>query len=197
MAKEKTFIEPKNGPSDYFHWLRWREVKNGILRVDRDIDEDLIQMILPEIDQVRRDGHKVVKVHINSCDGSVSDALAIYDGLCGLIESGARVETIGDGLVASAASQVVLQAGSVRFSWPSARFLIHEIRRWVYFAEEKASDLKDDAAEYEKVNKQILEIMAKRCGHTIDEIGKFIERRDVYFNAQEAKAWGLIDRIVR
>jgi len=190
------FIEPENGPTEYREWLRWREVCNGILRVDCEIDSDFAQILLPEIEEVRRSKHKEVKVHIDSCGGSVHDALAIYDSLISLVDGGVQVWAIGEGWVASAAAQIVMQAGTLRLSWPNTKFLIHEVRRWTFFAEEKASDLKDEAAEYEKVSKQIFEIMSKRCGHPVDEIKKLVERRDVYMTAQEAQAWGLIDQVM-
>lgn len=200
-AKTKTkradgFIEPENGPTDYRDWLRWREVCNGILRVDAEIDSEAAQILLPEIDQIRRDGHKKVTVHIDSCGGSVHDALAIYDNLRALADGGVQVWTVGEGWVASAAAQIILQAGTLRLSWPSTKFLIHEIRRWTFFAEEKASDLKDEAAEYEKVSTQIFELMSKRCGHPVEEIKKLVLRRDVYMTAQEAQEWGLIDQVM-
>ena len=199
MAKKKrsklAFVEPSKGPGDYVDWLRWREVNNGILRIDNDIETEMTKVIMMELSEIRRRGHRNVVVHINSCGGSVDDALAIYDSIKLTSEMGAEVVIMCEGFVASAAAQIVLQAGDCRASLPSTRFCIHEIYRWGGIIE-TVSQLDDSTNDIKKTYQKVLDIMANRCGHTASYIQKFIGRRDVYMNADEALDWGLIDVVL-
>jgi ATP-dependent Clp protease protease subunit len=200
MAKKQVrggFIEPKIGPSgDYDAWLRWREVFNNIIRVDSEIYGEFTSKVLMEIEQVRRNSPDSVSVIINSPGGEIYGSFAIYESIRRLSDNGIKVITIVEGWAASAAAQIILQAGDTRVSGKLTRFLLHEASYITWFADNKASELRDEAKELELVNDMIIKLMADRCGKSFEDVKKLTERRELWMSAEEALKFGLIDTIV-
>lgn len=190
------FTEPSTSFNDYINWLRWREVCNGILRIDGEIGEGIVTYVLPEIEEIKRNHIRKVTVYISSSGGTVYHSLAIYDSLRSLSKSGSLINTVVIGWAASAAAQLILQAGDIRKSYPNSTFLIHELRSWVYFEIEKNSDLQDKAKWNERLSDLIIEIMAKRCKKTEQEVKKSFERKECWMSANDALKWNLIDEII-
>jgi ATP-dependent Clp protease protease subunit len=180
---------------NYPEWLRSLDLGAGVIRIDEAIRESSSSRILAEINQVKRRQLPKVTVVISSPGGGAYYSFAIYDALRELSQAGTSIEAIVTGWAASAAAMIVLQAADIRISRPSARFLLHEARRWVFWAIERTSDLKDEVEEMERITERILEILATRCKKTKDEIRKRMERQEVWMSATEAKDFGLIDEI--
>jgi len=104
-----------------------------------------------------------------------------------------RIEAYG--CVASAAIMIMMQAGDVRAVGKSSVILIHEPKMFI-FDETKTSDLKDIKLGMDMISKMMFELMAARCGKTVEEIEEFVDRKERWMTAQEAKDWNLIDEIM-
>ncbi|KKK58270.1 hypothetical protein LCGC14_3046120, partial [marine sediment metagenome] len=157
---------------DYPSWLRYQDLSHGIVRVDETIRELSSNRILGEINQIKRQQRPEMTLIISSPGGGAYYAFAIYDALRVLSKSGTKIKAIVEGWAASAASMIILQAADIRLSHASARFLLHECRRWVFFAIERTTDLKDEVKEMDAITSRILDILSKRCGKTKSEVRK-------------------------
>lgn len=193
IEKAEQPIQPKLGYED---WLRYQNLLHGIIYIDDSIGECCMSRVLAEISEIRRRQLQSVKIVISSSGGGAYYAFAIYDALMNLRNKGIKVIALVEGWAASAACMIVLQAADERLSRPEARFLMHEARRWIFWAVERTSDIKDEVQELEAITDRIMNILSKRCGKNVDEIRNRIERKEIWMSATEAKEWGLIDRIV-
>jgi len=137
------------------------------------------------------DADKPVTLLVNSPGGSVDDGFAIYDTMrfvrC-------PVRAVCTGLAASAANIVLLGApkGS-RLSLPNTRILIHQPSTGV---QGQASDIAITAKEILKTRERLNGLLAAETGQPIDRIAQDTNR-DYWMSAEEARAYGLIDRVIR
>jgi len=137
------------------------------------------------------DAKKDIHLYINSPGGSVTAGLAIYDTLQFLT---CDVNTYCIGQAASMGA-VLLCAGTAgkRYALPNARIMIHQPWGGV---QGQATDISIQAREILRLKDRLNEILAKHCGKTVDEIGKSTDR-DNFMSADEAKAYGLVDAVVK
>ncbi|HAN45330.1 MAG TPA: ATP-dependent Clp protease proteolytic subunit [Cyanobacteria bacterium UBA8156] len=136
------------------------------------------------------DQNKDIYFYINSPGGSVTAGLAIFDTMQHIK---APVSTICFGLAASMGSYL-LMAGTPgkRFALPSARIMIHQPSGGT---RGQASDIEIEAREIIRIKRKLNEEYAKRTGQPLEKIERDMER-DYYMSAQEAVAYGLIDRVL-
>ncbi len=141
---------------------------------------------------------KPIWIILDSCGGSVVAGLAIYDTIKATVASGAEVNIIGKGIVASMAS-VIIQAGSKRLALPHTQFLVHEISQSIFEEEEKVSEGEERIQEVKRINRIIMNIIAERAGIDVDELIKLSKKKDCWFDALGARKLGtngLIDEII-
>lgn len=181
---------------NYSDWLRYQDLSCGVIYLDESIREFTASRILREISEIKRRQLPSLTIIISSPGGGAYYALAIYDALRNLSKRGIKITAIVEGWAASAAAMIVLQAADKRTAYPSARFLLHETRRWVFFAVERTSDLKDEVKEMDALGERIIAILSKRCQKTKSEVRNLIERKEVWMSSSEAKDWNLIDKII-
>lgn len=132
-----------------------------------------------------------ITILVNSPGGEVFSGFAIYD-MVQFVSS--PVVTVVAGLAASMGSIIPLSAGKGnRFALPHAKFLIHQPLLMGY--QGRASDLEIQANEILKDRDRIVELYAEITGKSKDVISKDIDR-DKWLSAEEAKDYGLIDRII-
>lgn len=136
------------------------------------------------------DPSKDISIYINSPGGSVTAGLAIYDTMQHIK---ANVVTICVGMAASMGS-FLLAAGSKgkRLALPNTRILIHQP---LGGAQGQATDIEIEAREILRMRQQLNEMLAARTGQPIEKIQKDTDR-DFWMSAQEAKEYGLIDRVI-
>ncbi len=137
------------------------------------------------------DAEKDIHIYINSPGGSVTAGLGIYDTMQ-LIKP--DVTTICTGLAASMGA-VLLTAGEKgkRSALPHSRIMIHQP---LGGAQGQASDIEITAREIGKTKKELYEILAYHSGVSVKKIEKDADR-DYWLSAEEAKAYGLIDEVLR
>lgn len=188
-------MNDKHNGFSYDDYLKLEELKSGVIRLSTDIDEFSTEGVLTEIFYLIRHSYPALTVLVSSPGGDAYHAFAVYDALVAVRESGVLVTILVEGLAASAAAMIVLQAATKRQARPNARFLLHEIRRWASTIERK-SDVQDEYKEMEAVTDQIVQVLSDRCQKDPAEIRGLIERKEVWMSAQEALEWGLIDAII-
>jgi len=147
----------------------------------------IAQLLFLESQDIKSD----IKLYINSPGGSVSAALAIYDTMQYVKPD---VSTICVGVAASAAA-LLLSAGAKgkRYSLPNSEILIHQVMGG---AEGQAVEIEIAARQILKVKQRTNEILAKHTGQKLDKVEKDSDR-DFWMSAEEAKAYGLIDEIIK
>ena len=137
-----------------------------------------------------RDADKDIFLYINSPGGSVSAGMGIFDTMNFIKPD---VSTICVGLAASMGS-LLLCAGAKGKRWclPSAEVMIHQP---LGGARGQASDIILAAEHIRKTRERLNKILSERTGQTLAKIEKDVDR-DNFMNAEEALAYGLIDRII-
>ena len=133
---------------------------------------------------------KDINMYINSPGGSVTAGLAVYDTMQYIK---CDVQTICIGQAASMGA-ILLAGGTIgkRHALPSSRVLIHQ--PWGG-AQGQASDIAIQAKEIGRLKKLSIKYFAQQTGKKEEEIAHDIER-DFYMDAEEAKAYGIIDHIM-
>jgi ATP-dependent Clp protease protease subunit len=133
---------------------------------------------------------KDITIYINSPGGSVSAGLAIYDTMNYI---SCDVVTICIGMAASMGA-FLLSSGTKgkRYSLPSSEIMIHQP---LGGAQGQASDIKIQAEHILKIRSKMNKILSENTGRSVEQIERDTDR-DNYLSAEEAKEYGLIDRII-
>lgn len=131
-----------------------------------------------------------IKLYINSPGGSVYDGLAIYDTMNFIKPD---VQTIGIGLQASMGA-FLLSAGAKgkRAVLGNSRVMIHQPSSGT---QGKITDQEITLREGIELKKKLNKILAKNTGQKLEKIEKDVER-DFWMSAEEAKKYGLIDKVL-
>ena len=134
---------------------------------------------------------KDIQLFINSPGGVISSGMAIYDTMNYVKPD---VCTYGYGMCASMGAFLLASgAEGKRYSLPHTKIMIHQ--PLISGMGGQASDIKIQAEEMLRVKDQMIEILSQRTGKTPEQVRKDIDR-DNYMTAEEAKEYGLIDKIV-
>ena len=153
---------------------------------DGNANELVMKLLYLQSENRRKDIH----FYINSPGGSVTAAMAIYDTMQVLA---CPVCTYCVGLAASAGA--VLLAGGAkgkRFALPHAKIMIHQ--PWGQIGGQ-VSDMEIQARELQQTRESLNEILAFHTGQTIEQIAKDTDREN-YMTAEQAKEYGLVDKIL-
>jgi len=132
-----------------------------------------------------------IKIYINSPGGQVTSALAIYDTMQ-YVKS--DVSTICVGMAASAAA-LLLAAGKKgkRNILPNGEVMIHQVMGG---AQGQATDIDIHAKHIIKIKQSLNEILAKHTGQSLKKVERDAER-DYFMSAEEAKKYGVVDKIIK
>ena len=133
---------------------------------------------------------KEIHLYINSPGGLVTAGLGIYDTMQ-YIKS--EVSTLCIGQACSMASFLLAsgQKGK-RFSLPNSRLMVHQPSAGF---QGQATDIEIHANEVLSLKKRLNEIYSKHTGQSVDEI-KIALERDNFMTSENAKSFGLIDKVV-
>jgi len=133
---------------------------------------------------------KDINLYINSPGGSVSAGLAIYDTMRFIKP---EVTTTCMGLAASMGA-FLLGAGAKgkRFALPNSRVMIHQPSGG---ASGQASDIEIQAKEILYLRRQLNQMMSEHTGQPIETVERDTDR-DNFMSAEEAKTYGIIDRVL-
>jgi ATP-dependent Clp protease protease subunit len=137
-----------------------------------------------------QDAKKDISLYINSPGGSVTAGLAIYDTMQFI---SCEVSTICVGMAASmAATLLAAGAKGKRIALPNAEVLIHQVMGG---AEGQATEIEISARHILATKERLNRILAKHTGQNIKKIEKDTDR-DYYMSSDEAKEYGIIDKIL-
>ena len=168
-----------------------RLLKDRIIFMGEQVHDGMANTIIAQMLFLEsEDPDKDINVYINSPGGSVTAGLAIYDTMQYIKPD---VTTICMGQTTSMAA-LLLTAGTKgkRYALPNARIMIHQP---LGGTQGQATDIDIHAREILKVRENINKIIAKHTGQPLERITKDTER-DFFMSAEEAKEYGLIDRII-
>ncbi len=169
-----------------------RLLKERIVFLSGPVDNDMANTIIAQLLFLEKQDEKAdVMLYINSPGGIVTSALAIYDTM-NYVKC--DISTVCVGLAASAAS-LLLSSGAKgkRLILPNAEVLIHQVMGG---AEGQASDIDISAKHILKVKDRLNKILAKNTSQPLSKIEKDSDR-DYYMSAEEAKRYGIVDKIVK
>ena len=136
------------------------------------------------------DPEKDIHLYINSPGGSITAGMAIYDTMQYIKPD---VSTICVGLAASMGA-FLLAAGAPgkRFALPNSEVMIHQP---LGGAEGQASDIEIRARRILKMRDKLNRILAERTGQPLERIERDTDR-DYFMSAEEAKNYGIVDKII-
>lgn len=168
-----------------------RLLQDRIIFISSPIDDHVASVVIAQLlflDNQNPD--KDIKLYINSPGGSVTAGMAIYDTMQYLKSD---VSTICIGMAASMAA-VLLAAGAKgkRFALPNSEVMIHQVMGGM---EGQASDIKIHAERIINMKERLNKILAKHTGQTMAIVEKDTDR-DHFMSANEAKKYGLVDKII-
>ena len=185
-----TVIEKsQNGERAYDIYSRL--LKENIIFLGGPIDDDTANIVIAQLLFLQsEDSKKDIKIYINSPGGSVTSALAILDTMNHIKND---VSTVCVGMAASAAA-LLLSSGKKgkRYSLPNAEIMIHQPMGG---AQGQASDIEITAKQILKLKEKLNRIMADNTGKTLTQIERDADR-DYYMSADEAKKYGIIDKVL-
>ncbi len=168
-----------------------RLLRDRIIFIGQPIDDIaantvIAQMLFLEVEDAKKD----IKLYINSPGGLVTSGLAIYDTMQYIKPD---ISTICMGQAASAAA-LLLAAGTPgkRLSLPNANILIHQPMGG---ARGQATDVGIQARQILKIKDRLNDIFVKHTGQSKKKIERDTDR-DFYMTAEEAKKYGLIDKVI-
>ena len=185
-----TVIE-KSGYGERAYDIYSRLLKERIIFIGGPISDAVANTVIAQLLFLEhQDLKKDIKIYINSPGGSVTAGLAIYDTMQHVKPD---VSTICVGIAASMGA-VLLSAGKKgkRFALPNAEIMLHQVMGG---AEGQASEIEITARQIVKIKEKLNKILVKNTGQKKDQIERDTDR-DFYLTAEEAKKYGLVDKIV-
>lgn len=168
-----------------------RLLRDRIIFLGGEVNEHSANLIIAQMLFLEnQDSGKDIIFYINSPGGSAYDALAIYDTMQ-YVKS--DIQTVGIGVQASAAA-FLLSSGTKgkRLLLPNSTVMIHQPSAGT---RGKVTDMEIDLKEGLRLKKLLNEIMAKNTGQKLSKIESDVER-DFWLSAEEAKVYGLIDKVI-
>jgi len=167
-----------------------RLLKNRIILLSGEIDDILANTVVAELLYLDSLSHEDISIYINSPGGNVTSGFAIYDTM-NFIKS--DVSTICLGMAASMAA-FLLSSGKEgkRYALPNSEVMIHQP---LGGASGQATEIKIAAEHILKTKKKLNEILAKNTEKSIKQIENDTDR-DNYLTANDAKDYGLVDKIL-
>ena len=168
-----------------------RLLRERVVFLGTAIDDDVANLVVAQLLHLEaEDPDKDIQMYVNSPGGVVYAGLAIYDTMRFIKPD---VATICCGIAMSAGS-LVLAGGAPgkRSALPNSRILIHQPSGGF---QGQATDIQIHAKETLALRERIEEIYAQHTGQPQEQISLDLER-DRYFTADQAREYGLIDRVI-
>jgi len=186
-----TVIE-KSGQIERAYDIYSRLLKERIIFLGSPINDIVANTIIAQLLFLdSQEKGKDIKIYINTPGGSVTSGMAIYDTMQ-YVKS--DVSTICVGMAGSMGT--VLLAGGAkgkRLALPNSEIMLHQVMGGT---EGQATDIKIRAEHILKVKDKLNKILAQHTGQTIKKIENDSER-DYFLTAEEAKKYGIIDKIIK
>ncbi|MDO5716501.1 MAG: ATP-dependent Clp endopeptidase proteolytic subunit ClpP [Tissierellia bacterium] len=167
-----------------------RLLKERIIFVSGEVNDAMADLVVAQLLFLEaEDPEKDIQMYINSPGGHVTSGFAIFDTMNHIKPD---VSTICVGLAASMGA-VLLAAGTKgkRYALPNADVMIHQP---LGGSQGQAEDIRIQAEKILETRDRLNRILAERTGQDLEKIKKDTDR-DFYMSAEEAVAYGLIDKV--
>ncbi len=185
-----TVIE-KSGQVERAYDIYSRLLKDRIIFLGEPISDHVANIVIAQLlflDAENKD--KDIKFYINTPGGSVTAGMAIYDTMQYIK---CDVSTICIGMAASmGATLLAAGAKGKRFTLPNSEILIHQVMG--EFGGQ-ATDIKIRAEHILRIKDKLNKILAMHTGQKIEKIERDTDR-DRFMTAEEAKKYGIVDKII-
>ena len=164
--------------------------KSRTVLIFGEVDMKMAERVSAQLLAYAAEGEGDIRVVINSPGGHVESGDTNHDMIRFV---GPRVKVIGTGWVASAGAHIFLGARKEnRFCLPNTRFLLHQPLGGI---QGQASDISIEAEEILKMHERLIREIARETGQTYEKVTADTER-NFWMSAEEAKAYGLVAKIV-
>jgi len=186
------YVVEQTGKGERTYDIYSRLLLDRIVFISGEVNDEMANAVCAQLLFLQsQDPKKDINVYINSPGGSVTAGLAIYDTMQ-FVKCPVATYCIGQ---AASMGAVLLTAGEKgkRHALPNARIMIHQ--PWGG-AEGKASDIEITAREILRLKEILNGILAKHSGQKIEDVVRDTDR-DHFMSAEDAMAWGLIDKVVK
>jgi ATP-dependent Clp protease protease subunit len=171
--------------------LATRILKTRNILLSGEINKTLAERIVRQLILLEDDGDEPIKVFIDSPGGDADAGFAILDMIRFVRPP---VFTIGMGLVASAGAIILLASPKeYRLGLPNSHFLIHQPLSGIRGV---ATEIEIHAKELERLRNKINRLISEETGQPEKKVEKDTDR-DFWMNAEEARDYGLIERIIK
>ena len=168
-----------------------RLLKERIIFLGTPIYDEIANLVVAELLHLEsEDPDKDIAIYVNSPGGSVHAGLTVYDTIQ-FVKPDVQTICVGTALSMGA----LLLAGGAkgkRMALPNAKILLHQVSGCF---EGQATDIEIQAREVISVKRRLEEIIALHTGQPLEKVGKDMER-DYFLSADEAKEYGIIDRVI-
>ena len=185
------YVVEQTGKGERTYDIYSRLLLDRIVFISGEVNDEMANAVCAQLLFLQaQDPKKEISVYVNSPGGSVTAGLAIYDTMQ-FVKCPVATYCIGQ---AASMGAVLLTAGAKgkRHALPNSRIMIHQ--PWGG-AEGKASDIEITAREILRLKEILNGILAKHSGKKMEDVVKDTDR-DHFMSAEEAKAWGLIDKVI-
>lgn len=184
-----TVIEKEQG-SERCYDIYSRLLKDRIILLNGEINDNTANSIVAQLLFLDSESNDDISIYINSPGGSITSGMAIYDTM-NIIKS--DVSTICIGMSASMAA-FLLSSGTKgkRYILPNAEVMIHQP---LGGAQGQATEIKIAATRILKLKDKLNKILSKNTNQPLEKIQNDTER-DYFLDAEEAKQYGIIDKII-
>jgi ATP-dependent Clp protease protease subunit len=181
--------QSENGERSYDIYSRL--LKDRIIFIGDAIDDELSNLVVAQLLFLQsEDSKKDISIYINSPGGSVTAGLAIYDTMQ-FMKCDVATYCVGQ---ASSMGAVLLAAGTKgkRGALPNSRIMIHQPSGG---ASGQSSDIQIQAQEILRLRDKLIGILENHTGKSKKILEKDMDR-DCFMSSEEAKEYGLIDRVI-
>ena len=168
-----------------------RLLNDRIVMLSEEVNDTTASLIVAQLLYLEaQDPDKDIQFYINSPGGSVTSGLAIYDTMKYIKPD---VSTICIGMAASMGA-FLLSSGAKgkRIALPNAEIMIHQPSGG---SQGQCTDIQIQAEQILKIKKKLNAILAENTGKSVEEVERDCER-DHFMTAEEAQAYGLIDKVI-
>lgn len=186
------FVIEKSPSGERAYDIYSRLLKERIVFVSGPITDEMANTVIAQLIYLENeDSKKDISLYINSPGGIVASALAVYDTMQFIKPD---VATICVGMAASGAA-LILAGGKKgkRLALPNSEIMLHQVMGG---AEGQAIEMEIAARQIIKIKDRINRIIAKHTGQPLKKIEKDTDR-DFYMTAEDAKSYGVIDKIIK
>jgi ATP-dependent Clp protease protease subunit len=169
-----------------------RLLNDRIVFIGTAIDDHIANLVVAQMLFLQMaDPKKDINLYINSPGGSVTAGLAIYDTMQ-FVTCDVATYCVG---IAASMGAVLLAAGTrgKRYALPNSDIMIHQVSGG---AQGTASDVERTVEWMFKIKKRLIHILSQHTGKSEEQIG-IDSDRDYWMSADEAKAYGVVDEVVK